>query len=60
MPDPTDEVFGPKVHAPASEADPAVRRPKLTEQRPLSEIQAELREETTRRARGDHRKGRRV
>jgi hypothetical protein len=51
-----DDVFGPKV-APAAQAEPAARL-RQSEQRPLSEIQAELRRETEQRSRGDFRRRR--
>lgn len=48
-----DDVFGPKVPAAAvvDPADPPAPRSKVTDRRPLSEIQAELRDETDKRAR---------
>jgi hypothetical protein len=51
-----EDVFGPKVAVPAA-PEPAVR-PRQTDLRPLSEIQAELREETAARGRGHFRKRR--
>lgn len=54
-----DAVFGPKVHeAPAGEA--AAPRLKQSELRPLADIQADLRADTSRRLRGQFRKGRQV
>lgn len=60
-----DASFGEKVRGAAfssgaSEAPVASVSPKATDSEKLADIQARLRDETARRARGDHRRGRRL